>query len=303
MDNLSPLFSIIIPTFNRSSDLERCLNSLVNQTFKKFEVIVCDNASTDNTNDIISKFSSLLNLNYLRLSVNSGGPARPRNIGASVAKGKWLCFLDSDDWYSNNRLEKIVKSDFENYDFIYHRLHIIQNNKILRPSNSRALNRKSPYYDLLYNLNAIPTSSTCIRKTLYENIGGFSEDKAINSLEDFDLWLKIAKNNAKFLYFSECLGFYFLGSDNLSLNDGRKIERLKLFYSRIIESEFNERNKIKINAALNFMIAKTYGECNQYQKGIEYLLQSCLDGSIKLKWKSILRVAYFIFLSIRKQGI
>ena len=74
------LFSVVIPTYNRRVDLERCLNSLLEQTFKNFEVIICDNASTDNTKELIEKYNTLLNLNYivkltrnLTCSVNDSG--------------------------------------------------------------------------------------------------------------------------------------------------------------------------------------------------------------------------------------
>lgn len=104
-----PFFSIVIPTYNRMNDLIRCLSSLQNQTYKNFEVIVCDDGSTDNTFDVIKQFESTLSIKYL-YEQNWGGPAHPRNVGVSYAKGKWICFLDSDDLFLPERME-IIKID------------------------------------------------------------------------------------------------------------------------------------------------------------------------------------------------
>ena len=73
-------FSIIIPTYNRALLLKRCLDSLCSQTYRDFEVIVCDDGSTDGTNEIINQFEDKLSLKYL-YDTNWGGPARPRNNG------------------------------------------------------------------------------------------------------------------------------------------------------------------------------------------------------------------------------
>jgi glycosyltransferase involved in cell wall biosynthesis len=96
--------SVIIPTYNQSKDLNRCLLSLVDQTFKNFEVIICDDGSYDDTKQIVRQFHSKLEIKYL-YNANFGGPAHPRNCGIKAAKGEYIAFLDSDDWWCNNKLE------------------------------------------------------------------------------------------------------------------------------------------------------------------------------------------------------
>src|SRR5680860_1084245 len=111
-----PTFSVIIPTYNRAKDIDQCLSSLLAQTYKNFEVIVCDDGSTDNTKDIVESYKDRLNIRY-DWSENWGGPARPRNRGIKLSQADWICFLDSDDWWCPNKLEECVKY-LDNYDAV-----------------------------------------------------------------------------------------------------------------------------------------------------------------------------------------
>ena len=92
---MNELISIIIPTYNQGEFLERCLKSISSQTYKNFEIIVIDNASTDNTKSIVDKFN-YLPLKYL-VNKNKGMIAQSRNLGIQKARGDIIAFLDSDD--------------------------------------------------------------------------------------------------------------------------------------------------------------------------------------------------------------
>ena len=102
-----PFFSIIIPTFNQDNYLKETLNSIKYQTFKNFEIIVVDNYSNDNTEQVIKNCSLKINYNKLK---NSGIIGKSRNFGLKVSKGKWVCFLDSDDIWSAEKLEVTYKN-------------------------------------------------------------------------------------------------------------------------------------------------------------------------------------------------
>jgi glycosyltransferase involved in cell wall biosynthesis len=97
-----PFFSVIIPTFNRSYCIQEAISSVLNQSFEDFELIVIDDASTDNTDVVLSKIHDV-RLKYYINEANVGQSAS-RNRGASLAKGKYLCFLDSDDLWENDFL-------------------------------------------------------------------------------------------------------------------------------------------------------------------------------------------------------
>ncbi|MBR5914191.1 MAG: glycosyltransferase [Selenomonadaceae bacterium] len=102
-----PQISVVIPMYNVENYVGECLDSLLGQTFQDFEVIVVDDCSTDNSRDVVKKYSPKFNgrLQLIESEKNSGGCAVPRNIGMKYAVGKYLFFLDSDDL--------IVKTAFE----------------------------------------------------------------------------------------------------------------------------------------------------------------------------------------------
>ena len=121
------LISIVIPTYNRSAELKRALKSVLSQTYKNFEVIVVDNNSIDNTDTMLK------NLNDQRIRLlkinNNGIIAASRNMGINASNGEWIAFLDSDDWWHSNKLEKVIHYCSSGYDVCYHDLEII-NSKI-----------------------------------------------------------------------------------------------------------------------------------------------------------------------------
>ena len=98
--------SVIIPTYNRSADLRRALESIAAQTQPPYEVIVCDDGSEEDIRAVVDEFNSRLNISYIRIT-KSGGPGRPRNIAVAAATGSWISFLDSDDWWFPERLEAL----------------------------------------------------------------------------------------------------------------------------------------------------------------------------------------------------
>lgn len=218
----NPIISVIIPTYNREELLKRCLRSLENQTFKDFEVIICDDGSTDNTKKIVNYFKTSLKIKYILLNKNSGGPAVPRNVGIKNSKARYLAFLDSDDTWKSSKLKKSVELINSGYDFIYHNLEL-KNLKFI--SNLKLIvltfffHRLSIYNQLLLFGNKIPNSSVVVRKDLMKKIGGFNESKQVVAMEDYLAWLKLSLITCKFKKINEALGFYYIANDNLSSPD------------------------------------------------------------------------------------
>jgi glycosyltransferase involved in cell wall biosynthesis len=114
MTSRKPKISVIVPTYNRSELLPRAINSILNQTFKDFELIIVDDGSTDNTKKIIEKYSENDSRIKYIYQENSGGPPRPKNTGIKIAKGNYIAFLDSDDEWLPSKLEEQIKKYIEN---------------------------------------------------------------------------------------------------------------------------------------------------------------------------------------------
>jgi len=212
--------------------LTRALNSVAEQTYKDFEVIVSDDGSTDATAEIVLNFSSLMDITYLRQE-NWGGPARPRNLGLSVAKGQWVCFLDADDWWYPEKLATVFPFT-GNADIIHHDCDVFDiNGKKFLKMRGRQLN-KPVFVDLLTGWNALHTSTVCVRKSILDVVGLFSEEKALIAVEDFDLWIRIARFTDKFAHISNALGAYWLSQGNISSFSMESIEREAAVHMRYV---------------------------------------------------------------------
>lgn len=221
--NSVSLISIVTPMYNAEKYIRETINSVVSQTYENWEMIIVDNFSTDNSRDIVNKINDK-RVKLIELDYNSGGPARPRNIGVENAKGEYIAFLDADDvWYSF-KLEKqieylnINKIQFTSSDcsLIDEDSHMITLSKISSFFNKRVATRN--ICDLIKN-NFIITSSVLMHKDL---ISDFSEDKKLMSVEDFDLWLRVL---------------------NIA-SDQYRYQKEKLLEYRVVEGSASDRNDI-----------------------------------------------------------
>ena len=105
---MSPTISIIIPVYNVEAYLDDCINSLLKQTYKNFEVILINDGSTDNSGIICDQYACKDNRIKVYHKINEG-VSIARNFGLEKAKGEWVCFIDSDDWIKDETLEYVSK--------------------------------------------------------------------------------------------------------------------------------------------------------------------------------------------------
>lgn len=209
-------FSVVVTSYNSSKFIKKTLNSLLNQNFKNFEVILVDDGSSDDTISIANKFKLQKKFKFkiIKLS-HKGSPARSRNIGIKISKGKYIFFLDADDLFFKNKLFYIHKNlPTKNPDVIYHNVKIQHQKKNFI---SKKIAKKNSLNDLILNGNKIIFSSSAIRKKFItkKNIR-FNEDRKLISVEDYDFWLQIAKNKGDFFLFNKILGLYNLNDNSIS---------------------------------------------------------------------------------------
>jgi glycosyltransferase involved in cell wall biosynthesis len=211
------VFSIIIPTYNRAIDLKRALLSLNNQTYTYFEVLICDDGSIDNTPEVVADFSNDLNIKYIKIA-NSGIPAIPRNLGIANAKEKYIAFLDSDDWWHENKLQLAFEYLENGADLVYSDFYKVKSLKEKEIVRVREL-KENITIDLLKNGNAICNSSVVVRKSILDKVGFFNEGQEYIAWEDFDLWLRISKITSHFVHINQPLVYYWFGGGNLSTTE------------------------------------------------------------------------------------
>lgn len=129
--NMSNLVSIIMPSYNTENFIGESINSVLNQTYKNWELIIVDDASTDSTDKVVENFLNDRRIHYIKNKENYGA-ALSRNFAIKQAKGKWIAFLDSDDIWKPQKLERQINFMVKNkYYFSYtNYIEIDENSKI-----------------------------------------------------------------------------------------------------------------------------------------------------------------------------
>ncbi len=225
------LVSVVIPTYNRSEDLKRALDSVLSQTYKNFEVIVVDNNSTDGTDTMLESLNDQ-RIRLLKIN-NNGIIAASRNLGINASSGEWIAFLDSDDWWLPNKIEKSVYYINQGADLTYHDMYLsYKKNQSFFFKKTKGRSLIAPiFYDLIRNGNPINNSSVLVKKSFLYEVGLFCTDKDIVAIEDYDAWLRISKNTENFVKIPHTLGFYWCGGGNVS-NPKKVLSNLDAFCSR-----------------------------------------------------------------------
>lgn len=291
----NPRVTVVIPTYNRADDLRRCLDSLALQTLDNFEVLVCDDGSTDHSASVADEFSGRLSLRF-DTADNFGGPARPRNRGVSGARAPYIAFLDSDDWWTPAKLEKSVAALDAGADLVYHDLFIVRDTaQTVFSERIVSTEPKHPMFKaLLCTGMSVPNSSVVVRRALIEQLGGITENRELISVEDYDTWVRISRLTERFVRLPECLGYYWLGGGNISAASPKQISRIRTLYAQYID-ELPLADRRRAEGFLDYRsgrIAQMHGDVTGARRSLLRALVQPLDLSYRLK------AAYFLARSI-----
>lgn len=196
MCSQTPVVSVIIPTYNRAHLIGETLQSVLNQTYSHFEILVIDDGSTDQTEMVVRALQDE-RIFYFKQS-NAGLPAGPRNVGIQNARGKYLAFLDSDDLWMPNKLACQVDylETHSNVGLLYTQCigFANQSQEIGGPFPEIDLAKSGWIFDdLILSDNYIPCLTVMIRGDILHQTGFFNESLRLRAVEDFDLWLRISR--------------------------------------------------------------------------------------------------------------
>jgi len=174
----------MIPTYNRAHVLPRALDSVLNQTLSPKEIMVIDDGSTDGTRTLLSRYTNIKILHQ-----SNSGVSAARNRGIETALGQWLTFLDSDDEWLPDKLEKQWQAVIHDGKKVSHTEEIwIRNGKRVNP-----MKKHQKYGGWIYEkclpLCVISPSSVMIHRSVFDDVGVF--DESLEVCEDYDLWLRI----------------------------------------------------------------------------------------------------------------
>lgn len=245
--------SLIIPVYNVENFLYRCLKSVENQTYKDTEVIIINDGSTDNSYKIIDEFVAR-NENFICYTIENSGPGGARNYGILKATGDYIVFLDSDDYISEDCIEKLFNAAQKNDSDIVvcNNYDVTEEGEIITLYECNAKNRttsaqESP--EIFFNRQC--PWGKIYRKSLFDNLFYATKEW----YEDLRLVLKIYLRAEKITYIEDALFFYVQRAGSI-MNNAKAIRNLEIITAfEDIISYFNEKDVYeKFKAEIDYLI-------------------------------------------------
>jgi glycosyltransferase involved in cell wall biosynthesis len=196
-DDAPGTVSVIIPAYNAAAYVTRAIESALAQTHRPLEILVVDDGSSDQTAGIVERLPAPVRL----IRKANGGPATARNLGASQAQGDWLALLDADDWWFPDKLRaQLLYGVAPDIGMVHclpdHRDHAVP------PQIT---------FEYLWDRNWIINSSVLLRRAAFHALGGFNEAKELISVEDYNLWIRVASSDWKIVTCPQILVHYTRG--------------------------------------------------------------------------------------------
>lgn len=190
--------SVIIPAYNAQATVAKAIQSALAQTHPPLEILVVDDGSADGTAEVVERFGPPVRL----IRKSNGGPASARNLGARSAKGEWLALLDADDWWLPHKTAtQLALTDNPKVGMVYS----------LELEAGRTI-PDSISFEELWVKNVIFNSSVLLRRAVFEELGGFNEDRELISVEDYHFWLRVAASGWHIRGCPQELAYYAKGT-------------------------------------------------------------------------------------------
>ncbi len=229
MIHQNPDISVIIPTYNRAHTLPMAIESVLAQTNQPREIIIVNDGSTDDTQPVLSNYPGLCIIEQ-----DNRGVSAARNAGIEKSEGEWIAFLDSDDEWLSDKLEKQWDAICNDDKLICHTDEIwIRNGKRVNPMKKHQ-KFGGWIYEKCLPLCVISPSSVMINKTVFEDIGTF--DESLEVCEDYDLWLRIC-SKYPVIFIEEPLIVKYGGHDDQLSRKHWGMDRFRVFaMEKIVKS-------------------------------------------------------------------
>jgi len=239
-----PLVSVITPTYNRADFVLEAVNSVLSQTYDRFELLIVDDGSEDNTREILEPLLEDARIRYFYQE--NQGQSVARNLALSHAKGEFVCFLDSDNAWTPEKLasQLAVFREKPDVDVIYGDIITIDSkgNELSR-SNMRRYSGNIAFQML--KDNCVSMNTAMARKKCFDEMGGLSGQRRV--ADDYELWLKLS-SRYQFHYVPEYLAYYRVMPDQISSDKTRRFnvnqsiieDFRKDFPETLSEARFNE---------------------------------------------------------------
>ena len=220
--------SVVLPTYNRAFSTSRAINSVLDQTNEDFELIVVDDNSDDNTKEVVSKYGN--KIKYIRHETNRGASAA-RNTGIEESKGDYIAFIDSDDEWHPEKLERQVSV----FSRASSKVGVVYTGFYKQFSEKRELGKVPTKRGDIFEAQLMkdwvnPTSTVMVRSECFERVGGFNN--GLPARQDYELWIRLSRHY-HFDYIQEPLVTMHVDSNNRITDD---IDARMEAHSRVLES-------------------------------------------------------------------
>lgn len=233
-----PAVSIIMPAYNAEKTIAESIQSVLNQTFRDWELIIINDGSSDSTSTIVIAYEDP---RIILLEQQNSGVAEARNTGIQDAKGDWIAFLDSDDLWLNKKLEKFVAfiEKYPKKGLIYSNTRFFtEDPKISKPYNQWKPFVENTDYETLLIYDYISTLTVMVKREVFKAVGLF--DANFFGTEDWDMWLRITEKYP-IGFLTEELSLYREHAQGIS----KKFERQHIEEYKVIKKYLFGEKKIK----------------------------------------------------------
>lgn len=266
--------SIIMPVYNKESTVSRAIESVLNQTYKKFELIIVNDGSIDNSEDIILSYKRK-DHRIIYLKQKNKGVAVARNVGIDNSKLKYISFLDADDQIDNLFLEKMISTIGKSNVCYCSHYDVFGDKKI---KSNLDFSRNDILNAYLYN-KCTPNTNSWLIKKVYLNQFKIRFSSGINWGEDMEFFSKVLLHDTNIKCVKEPLSYYYKGQENsLSKNNLDKIYKDIYWMKQVIEyinnHESNYKRKVEAIQAIESyrlpaaIIYRLYSNLNIVDKSI-----------------------------------
>lgn len=294
---MQPFFSVIIPTYNRANFIGKAIESLLAQTFAQWELVIVDDGSTDNTKEIVQSYKDP-RINYV--FQKNAERCAARNNGIEKALGKYICFLDSDDYYLPERLDLLYNEIMSRNspEAVFYTGLLFDKDGVL---NSR--NEKNQNVDVFNHLigSVIHSQQVCIHHRILKH---FRYDTRFHIGEDTELWLRIA-TQYPFLYLAHQHTIVVLEHEARSINIKHAnvfAEQLRMFNHVFSSSHSGVKilrsKQRQLISACYFGMAKYFIYQNDKHQAIKNLCWAVLKDPTNGQTKYRLNIMRHLFFSI-----
>ncbi|WP_345993694.1 glycosyltransferase family 2 protein [Sulfurimonas sp. HSL-1716] len=251
------LVSIITPMYNAEKYILQTVKSVIDQTYQNWEMLIVDNCSLDESRTVVENIADP-RIKLIKLEYNSGGPARPRNIGLENAKGEYIAFLDADDVWLPEKLEKqlAVLSEFDNIDIVHSLAYTIDihSNKIGKFNNQKTFNKLKYLMNDFFILtlsNYININTAIMRNNSKIK---FREDPHLVALEDWAFWIDNVYSGKKPYLMNLNLIDYRIDINSISDRKTDKSYRKAFYlYALLLNEEKISLGRFLFNSTVNLI--------------------------------------------------